>query len=62
MLKGLKHAIENMVMAALPKKRKKSLPSVTFDYVSHQDRQTGWLTASDKIGGWARMRTDMDDV
>lgn len=45
-----------------PKKGKKSLPSVTSDYVSHQDRPRGWLTAPDKIGGWAKMRTDMDDV
>ena len=32
-----------------------------FNYFPDEDKQTGLLTASDKIEGWAGMRTDKDD-
>lgn len=58
MLHGHNHGIENEVMAILQDLKKiEPCPQLPrFDYFPYHDRPTGWLTASDKINGWARMR------
>lgn len=56
--------IENIVMAALQILEKIGpWPQLSLsDYFLYQDKPTGWLSASDKIKGWARIRTDKDDI